>query len=102
LRVVDGAWDGTWLPESSTVRLPGLADLEAAGGSRARIAAGTTTGYRYAVDGTALSARSATLAAPATVPIAAGAVINGRRMVYVTGGIWAGLWIAESSAVRVP
>ncbi|MEO8247549.1 MAG: S8 family serine peptidase, partial [Chloroflexota bacterium] len=102
LRVVDGVWAGTWLPESSTVRLPGLADLEAAGGSRARIAAGTTTGFRYAADGSALSARSATLAAPATVPIAAGAVINGRRMVYVTAGIWAGTWIAESSAVRVP
>ncbi len=102
LRVVDGIWAGTWLPESSAVRLPGLADLEGAGGSRASISAGTTTGYRYAADGSALSARSATLASAATVPIAGGAVINGRRMVYVTGGIWAGLWIAESSAVRVP
>jgi hypothetical protein len=102
LRVTDGAWKGTWLPESSRVHLPGLAELEGAGGSRARIAAGTTVGYRYAADGSAITARSATLTTAAAVPIAAGAVINGRRMLYVTGGIWAGLWIAESSAVRVP
>jgi spore germination protein YaaH len=98
--VVNGIWAGYWLPESSSAYRPGaVSPLDFPGLPQITFSAGTYTGYRYDDAGHRLSSLTATLPHSSAANAAGWAVINGRSMLRVANGIWAGYWLPEASGI---
>ena len=102
LRISGGALDGYWVVESAVAYLPGAVQVTDLWSRRAMVGEGKRTGYRYSTKGAILSAKSSTLAATQSTPMAAWAVINGRPSFYVFSGRWAAHWLVASSGVHLP
>ena len=102
LLVVDGAWAGYWMPESTVAFRPGIiARIDFPRVPRLSIAPGTYTGYRFTSAGAVSGVITASLGRPSGANAGAWAIINGRPYFLVTNGIWAGTWLAEGSGVGV-
>ncbi len=102
LRIVNGVWAGYWLPESTSVYVPGFLDRMAfASNPGIRFAAGTYTGYLYNSLGHRYASRTYTLSHSSSASAVGWAVINGVPHTHVLNGIWAGYWVPESPAATV-
>ncbi len=95
-----GIWSGYWVQETSKTYVLGIAWSSAYDPARTMLfAAGTTTGYKYDVNGHVTARRSYTLTRASSAPTGAVASINGRKHYYITAGIWAGYWVPASSGM---
>jgi len=109
--VVNGAWAGYWVRESSAVTLATTAIVANAPAdavydppSQVAFGLGTHTGYRFDAAGAVMGERTYTLASPS------GASTSMRRQIsnqygswfYMTNGVWGGYWLRESDVVRLP
>ena len=108
--VVNGAWSGYWLRESSAISL--AASAAAAGGAttdydpavRLVFGRGTHTGYRFGTNGAPVAERTVTLAADS------GASASTRRSIVnqygswfsIVDGAWSGYWLRESDVIHLP
>jgi hypothetical protein len=102
LRITNGRWAGYWLPESRDAHVPGALDLADLGGPDVDIPSGTRTGFRYDGNGNVAGERTRTTSQRLTPPARAWAIVNGRRSLYMEGGLWAGYWLPESNGVQLP
>jgi hypothetical protein len=109
--VIDGAWAGYWLRESSAISLA-TTTVAAPDGTltiydppvRLIFRQGTHTGYRFTSTGAVVAERTSTLAWDS------GADASVRRSLtnqfgtwfYVTNGIWAGYFLRESDVISLP
>ncbi len=101
--ITAGVWAGYWVRESPSVFLPGIVSREKFSPLRtASFAIGTYTGYRF--DSTwryVVAKKTYSLAKSSSASASSLAVINGRRYVLISNGIWAGYWIPMSSAITL-
>ena len=69
----------------------------------ARFRAGTHTGYRFAAAGSVVARRPYNLAAASSASVSQRGRLPNQpgRWLYVENGVWAGHWLAESSAVGI-
>ncbi|HEX5039100.1 MAG TPA: S8 family serine peptidase [Candidatus Limnocylindria bacterium] len=96
--VENGAWAGTWIAESARAWVPGSFDEQTLpAGTRIIVRNGTHVGRAYDSDGGLLSSRTVTLGRSSGAPVDAVAVINGVRQYHVTAGLFAGMWLREST-----
>lgn len=102
LRIVDGAWAGYWIRESSRVRVPGtIQENGLPGTTRVSFVAGTHVGYRFSSGGSVTARLEATLGRGSGANTNARAIINGTAYLSITNGLWAGYWVPESSSAYV-
>jgi hypothetical protein len=102
LRISGGALDAFWVVESAVAYLPGAVQVTDLWSRRATVGQGKRTGYRYSSKGAVLSAKSSTLPATQSTPVAAWAIINGRPSFYLMSGRWAAHWLVASAGVHLP
>jgi glucose/arabinose dehydrogenase len=69
---------------------------------RATFSAGTHTGLTFAPDGTVASSKARTLARTSGASVDRRRLWNGRPYLHVIDGLWAGYWLPESAAIRLP
>ncbi|HEX5040401.1 MAG TPA: S8 family serine peptidase [Candidatus Limnocylindria bacterium] len=102
LHIVNGAWAGYWVRESTRARIGGdVESLGLASTTRLTFTKGTYTGYHFASNGTVLGRRTFTLYRTSGANTNRRAIINGAWHHYVTNGVWAGYWVPESGGSYV-
>jgi PKD domain/Putative Ig domain len=69
---------------------------------RATFATGTHTGLTFAPDGTVLGSKAGTLSRTSGASVDRRRLWNGRPYLHVVDGLWAGYWLPESAAIRLP
>jgi hypothetical protein len=93
-RVTNGLFAGTWVAESAGVYRAGIVDrMTFSPAHRILVAAGTHVGVTLTADGTITASKAARLAKTSGANVSAWAVVNGVPRVFVTNGIWAGMWL---------
>jgi len=63
-------------------------------------ASGTYTGYHYDPRGAVVASRRGTLSRASMAHVDEWAVINGKAMIRVTDGVWAGYWLQLASGLN--
>jgi hypothetical protein len=104
--ITAGVWAGYWIPET-----PGrsyargeLSSSLAQNYDPARIvffSAGTYTGYTFDAAGNVTGSRTATLGKVSSAAANRQVVINGRRYVAITNGIWGGMYVQLGPGVTL-
>jgi glucose/arabinose dehydrogenase len=69
---------------------------------RATFSPGTYTGYGFSATGVVTSTKAGTLSATSGASVDRRRLWNGRPYLHVVNGMWAGLWVPESGAIRLP
>jgi subtilisin family serine protease len=103
LYVENGIWAGTWIRESGRAHIGGTTQIAALPPTtRVTFRAGTHVGRKYDATGAVIASRSLTITRASGANADAVATINGVRHHRITNGLWAGYWIAESTAAYRP
>ena len=109
--VVDGAWAGYWLRESTAVALAttAVSSTDVAltlydPPRRLAIRQGTHTGYRFNAAGGLVAELTYTLARDSGADASVRRGLNNQygAWFYVTNGVWAGYWVRESDVIGLP
>ena len=108
--IVNGAWAGYWVRQSSAIDLPGASSV--AGGDdttyspavRLAFRTGTHTGYRFSSTGGLIASRTVTLATDSGANASSRVSLTNQfgKWFSITNGAWAGYWIRESDVVHLP
>ena len=102
LCVTNGVWAGYWVRESYLSYVVGLAAQESFEPPKtASFGAGTHTGYVFGSTGAVTARKAYTLPRASSAAAGGRAVVNGRRYLLITNGVWAGYWVPESTTVRL-
>jgi spore germination protein YaaH len=100
LLVTNGIWAGYWIRESTRAYVAGAIDrIDYAPWRGVSFAAGSHIGYRFTSGGVVSGSKTYTLSSKSSAAASSRAVINGRPYLHIANGVWAGYWVAESSAV---
>ncbi len=108
--VVNGAWAGYWVRQSSAISLPGATavagsdDVTFVPAVRLTFKIGTHTGYRFSSAGAMLASRTVTLGndSGANASSRVSLVNQYGNWFSITNGAWAGYWIRESDVIYLP
>jgi hypothetical protein len=108
--IVNGAWAGFWVRQSSAVALPGATaatrngDTAYSPPARLLFSTGTHTGYRFSSTGALVASRTVTLATDSGANASSRVSLTNQYGSWfsITNGAWAGYWMRESDVVRLP
>jgi hypothetical protein len=109
--VVDGAWAGYWIRESSALTLESATTavddtvLELYNPPvRISFRKGTHTGYQFSAAGAVMGERTYTLAWDSGASTSARRTLNNQYGTWfsVTNGVWGGYWVRESDVISLP
>ena len=108
--VVNGAWAGYWVRQSSAISLPGATTVAASDdvtfnpAVRLTFKIGSHTGYRFSSTGAMLASRTVTLGndSGANASSRVGLANQYGNWFSITNGAWAGYWIRESDVIYLP
>jgi hypothetical protein len=97
-----GVWSGYWILETprrafAPGRLPNVLPYDPP--RTATFSTGTHTGLVFNASGGVTASRTAVLARPSSAPATERAVINGVPYLYITAGIWAGMYMPLSAVM---
>jgi hypothetical protein len=112
LHISAGIFNGYWISETPAAYLIGIVRAGPYGppspgpvrytpARRVTVQAGTYTAYRYDQTGKVMGSRVGRWSHPSRTLTDQGAVIVGRRHVYITAGVWAGYWLPVTTGVSL-